>query len=198
MQVETFECQETASEPIEASEEAIGLINKLGLKGQQSLVSPNPNLPSAETRSPYRLMTAEERFVYLTLCPERTSIEEYDDGPIPLRVLQIGSHAKDIGVGNTLQVWHRAAPVVKDPVLVASDESKSSFYRGKTLYNSDKIWILARWGEELDTFALLMEKATAIVRERLAAEAKSAMHAVENMTFAQICKIGHSICVEVH
>ena len=43
MKVETFECQETAAEPIEMAEEAINLIEEMGLEGQQSLVGKDKN-----------------------------------------------------------------------------------------------------------------------------------------------------------
>jgi hypothetical protein len=192
MQVETFECQETAAEPIEASEEAIAIIRAMGLKGQEQLVSPCQR-SGRETRSPYRLMTAEERFVYLTLCPERTKIEDYADGPIPLRILQIGSHAKEIGVGEMLQVWHRSVPAVKDPVLVASGETYLSSY----ISSSTKFWILGRWGEELEAFSTLINRAVVVARERLIYEAAQMTHKAENMTFGEMVKIGPGINIEM-
>lgn len=186
MRVETFECQETAAEPIEASEEAIEIINKLGLKGQQSLVSKNEE-SGRQTRCPYRLMTQEELFVYATLCPKRTVLTDYEDGPIPLRVLQIGAHAAELELGKQLEVWHRAVPEVKDPVLVASN---STYIPSGGVHSFEKFWILARWGEELDTFAILTQKAADIVRERLVAAAEAAVNSARSMPIAELVKLG--------
>ena len=40
MQVETFECEEVAEQPVEVIEEAQGLVKKLGLEGQGRFYSP--------------------------------------------------------------------------------------------------------------------------------------------------------------
>src|SRR4051812_6016244 len=92
MHVETFECGEVSHEPTEASEEAIGIIEALGLQGQKTFVASRDGKMPA--RVPYRLMTAEEVAVYATLCPVAKCIRDYDSSPIPLRVLQIAAHAK--------------------------------------------------------------------------------------------------------
>lgn len=85
MLVETFELEEVAEQPPELEAEAVALIEKLGLDGQQ-------------TRIPYRKMTEEETFVYGILCPMRTPLKKYKEGPIPLRVLQVAAHATDVGM----------------------------------------------------------------------------------------------------
>lgn len=156
MQVETFECVETASEPIEASEEAIGLIESLGLAGQKELICKPEEKPS--TRCPYREMTAEEAFVYGVLCPDKSPLGKYKASPIPLRVLQIAAHANSLGIFKDLEVWDRESVTVKDPVLVA--------YNGDRYKWDRKLFILARWGEELETFATLLKRAVAIKREQ--------------------------------
>jgi len=149
MQVETFECQETAAEPIEASEEAIGLIEELGLDGQKSLVCKQES--GHEVRCPYREMTAEERFVYGVLCPKEYRLAVYKATPIPLRVLQVASHAKSLGIFDDLMVWDKEDVEVKDPVLVANI--------GESWSSARKVFILARWGEELEAFATLLRQA---------------------------------------
>lgn len=152
MLVETFECQETAEEPIEAAEEAIGLIESLGLEGQKTLLSPKEQL-----RSPYRKIRKDETFVYRTICPVEVSLAQYEASPIPLRVLQIAAHAKSLNLYKGFWVWSQAG-AEKDPVLVASDKEKD--------WDKGEIYILARWGEELETFAVLLERAVEMVRKK--------------------------------
>lgn len=184
MNVETFECAETAAEPIEATEEAVGLIEQLGLAGQKEMMRPKTaEVPAA--RWPYREITAEEVFVYQTLCPESTKIEAYAGGPIPLRVLQIAAHAKSVKPTTRLMVWHRALPGVKDPVLVAEF--------GRYDWSTDNRYILARWGDELETFAVLMKRAAEAARERLISEVETLLAQVKACAFSDIIKAGPNI-----
>lgn len=163
MQVETFECAETAAEPIEASEEAIRLIDEMGLKGQSALLSKQDG--KRDSRCPYREIRADERFVYRTICPQETEIDRYSVSPIPLRVLQIASHARSLGLFKRMTVWSQEDATVKDPVLVAS----TGGYDWET---GSKTFILARWGEELETFAVLLKRACSMAREHLQQKAR--------------------------
>ena len=165
--VETFECSETASEPIEATEEAVRLMEEMGLAGQMELVRPKcESRPAA--RSPYRQITEEERFVYETLCPQKVELERYAAGPIPLRVLQIASHVKSLGICKKLQVWDHSLEVVKDPVLVG-------LVGGSYEWEVKSRLILARWGDVLETFSTLRKQALAMRRERLTDQARNIM-----------------------
>lgn len=175
VQVESFECVETASEPIEATEEVKALIEELGLDGQLERISKDKN--GNVKRSPYREMTEEETFVYQELCPEKSKIENYTATPIPLRVLQIAAHAKQVIPGCRLIVWDKAKHDVKDPVLVAET--------GKE-YSTDKRFILARWGDELETFSTLMSRAISAKRMRLISELKSKALAAESLSESEI------------
>ncbi len=157
MKVETFECVETAAEPIEACEEALALIEQLGLEGQQELTVKKDS--SRDSRCPYREMTAEEAFVYGVLCPQSVKLKEYKATPIPLRVLQIAAHADSLGMFKEFDVWDRVSVAVKDPVLVAYAPNKRSSWRNDT-------YILARWGEELETFSTLLKRAIEMKREQ--------------------------------
>lgn len=157
MQVETFECTETASEPIEAGEEAIALIESLGLNGQKALIG-NDDKSTRDTRSPYREMRRDEQFVYSMLCPEKVAVDEYDAAPIPLRVLQVMAHAKSLGLFKSFEIWDKESVAVKDPVLVAIDGER---------WNSQATrYILARWGEVLESWPTLLAQAFAIFNEK--------------------------------
>lgn len=179
VQVETFECQETASEPIEISEEAAALIGALGMTGQEKfLVNENEKVVA---RCPYRLMTEEEVAVYKTLCPSAVRIKDYDAAPIPLRVLQIAAHAaRVIEKKHRMMIWDKDKHEIKDPVLVAEV--------GEYDWRPDGVYILARWGSELDTFATLAQMASKMVRERLIAEAKALAEYFEATTDMAVLK----------
>jgi hypothetical protein len=176
MHVETFECQETAAEPIEATEEAVRLMEEMGLAGQMELVRPKTDETFA-ARSPYRLITAEEQFVYSTLCPEKVRFERYNAGPIPLRVLQIAAHFKTLQLHKRLEVWDKVSSLVQDPVLVAHAHDEYE-------WNGDKrrTWILARWGEVLEAFSVLRKQAVAVHRESVIASAVSLVKRAECAT----------------
>jgi len=150
--VETYEVDSTHPEVDEA---ANALVEQLGLDGQKVYTNPDTG-----SRCPYRTMTADEDFAYRILCSVHTPVEKFDAEPMPLRVLQVLAHAKDIGVFECFEVWHPARPM-KDPVLVGvmpGDKYRTTRY------------ILARWGAELDEFPALMQKALKAHRERLIAD----------------------------
>lgn len=183
MQVETYECVETASEPIEATAEAIALMEELELDGQKQLVSPAESKSGGGSRCPYREITSEERFVYRTMCPVSINIARYNAAPIPLRVLRIASHANSLGLFKRLMIWDHETVTVKAPVLVA-------FTGGEYEWIDNRCFILARWGEELETFATLLKRAVISARERLTNEAESLVKIVQATTDAQIIAAG--------
>lgn len=172
MQVETFECSETAAEPIEATEEAVRIIEELGLAGQMELVTKRPD--NRDQRCPYREMLEEEVFVYGVLCPQRRSLADYKASPIPLRVLQLAAHATSLGLFNRLEVWDRANAEEKDPVLVA--------HTHKEYESGNKRFLLARWGEVLEPLAVLMKRAVESRRAALMEDARDLVKKIENAT----------------
>lgn len=182
MQVETFECVETASEPIEASEEALSLIESLGLDGQKQLTVASPSGFAA--RFPYRQITVDEMFAYKSLCPVEVELSRYNNSAIPLRVLQIAAHAKSLNFLHKLCVWDRESAAVKDPVLIG--------YQKHPQYDwmNGPAFILARWGEELETFPVLLKRAISSVRERLAGEAEKLVLKLKASTDSEILKAG--------
>lgn len=156
MMVETFE-QHVERHP-EACEEAAKLIAELGLEGQATLTSPDEEA----TRCPYRQWHADECEVYQLLCPSTDTVESYDCDTIPLRVLQVLSHAKSLGIYEGFKVLHAASPVIKDPVLVGIPNGQA--------WSNTKWHLLARWGAELDEFPVLVAKASKIKAEKVRAK----------------------------
>jgi hypothetical protein len=167
MLVETYECHETAAEPIEACEEAVSIMESLGLDGQKELLRKDEN--NVTRRLPYREMTADEQFVYRLLCPVAAELKEYRSSPIPLRVLQVAAHAQQTGQFRNLVVWDRGSAAVKDPVLVGMKPSATS----PNYSWNDTPFILARWGEELEAFATLLKRAIATKRDQLCVQVRS-------------------------
>lgn len=98
------------------------------------------------------MMTAEEANVYGQLLPRHEALKAYGAGPIPVRVLQVASHALSLSFFDHLQVWHSAG-AEKDPVLVGC-----AGRWGEDLY------LLARWGDELEAFPVLAKKAAKLIR----------------------------------
>jgi len=144
MQVETFEQTEISAETGEAGDSAkqIALIIQLGLIGQTKLTKD-------DSICPYRRMTISEQKIYETIFTSKTKVEEYESGPIPLRVLQIIADAKKYPQIGILHIWHEADAAIKDPILVGHDQYK--------------YWILARWGDALAPFEELIIRAGKII-----------------------------------
>ena len=155
MLVETFEqTEETATGKDSClDEKAAELIEKLGLEGQKALASPK----NSDVRCPYREMSIEELCVYTALFPEKIEIKHYDRGFIPVRVLQVAAHADNIGTYGQIQIWcERTMP--RDPLLVGRI--------GTSDWNA-KYHILARWGDALESFEVLKERAKKIMAEEI-------------------------------
>lgn len=149
MNVETYEVPEVMHDgSTECEAEAAALIESLGLEGQQSLIKKN-----SDVRAPYRKMTLEEKTVYKAILPRSVALAKYSDGVIPLRVLQVAAHAKELY--DHVQVWCPENADDPDPLLVGLNG---------TDYSPRETFILARWGEVLVPFAELSKKACDMIR----------------------------------
>lgn len=152
MQVETFEQTEVVGGKLEAetSTEAFELIAQLGLSGQEKLLSKGEG--GVTTRSPYRVMTKTEFRVYECLYPDKVELAQYHASMIPLRVLQVAAHAKSLNIYKGIYVWCELGRPT-DPVLVGE------FVPDPVYPHSTVSHILARWGDALESFDVLYEKA---------------------------------------
>lgn len=164
MQVETYELTEVVAQTVEQSEECKQLIASMGLSGQEQFYA-QPDKPAC----PYRKLTAQEHIVYRAILSQETPIGKYSDGPIPLRVLQIGAHAVET-LGCDLVVFHPANADVKDPLLLGKVKISSYEFH---------YYLLARWGEELEEFSVLAERAKKIIAAQLKASYLKAKHELE-------------------
>lgn len=158
MNVQTFE-QELERHP-EACDEARRLIEELGLAGQQATTT------ESGPRCPYRQWKMREQIVYELLCPTREDVKNYEADSIPLRVLQVLSHAKSLGIYEAFKINSAANPAIKDPVLLGVPNGEQ--------WDASKWHLLARWGDELDEFPIMERKAAAIHKQKLILEASKA------------------------
>lgn len=177
MEVETFECEEAVCEGEKATEEALELIDKLGLDGQKTYYQ-GENEEKPAKCCLYHFMTKEEQAVYRALCPRTVALKDYESGPVPIRVLQVAAHVADTGLGK-LEVWCPKDATDPDPILVAQLPSKAPY-------------LLARWGPVLEEFAVLKAKA----RERLIALRQGALQRIRSEMEKDLISI--EACVDLH
>jgi hypothetical protein len=170
MKIQTYEIEETSSEiaTLAADGEAMQIIDSLNLVGQLGLTN-----KETDTRFPYRKMTKAEREVFGVICPYKTRIENYSDGLIPVRVLQVAAHAAATQHCDWLEIWHPESSDIKDPFLVGRIGSKQS--NGYT----DSFYLLARWGEELLPFEQMEAIAQKIKARQLVAKLKGILAEVQ-------------------
>jgi hypothetical protein len=162
MQVETYEQTEVTSEGIPDNDaEAIQLIERLGLKGQQTLIGSGGT--SAPAVIPFRKVTAEECDTYALLFPEVVEVEDYKASPIPIRVLQVIAHCRELGLH--MVVWYPSdAEKRDDPILVGYQERGQ---HGPRYLDRRKALLLARWGDALKPLQELKREAVEIARQRI-------------------------------
>lgn len=153
MVVETFEVEEVASQ--ETNQEHLNLLKELGLDSQLEL-SNNSDKPF-----PFREMKRDEQYIYGILCSSVYTVEKYQRSTIPYRVLAIYKLALDYGF-TKFEIWDTEEQAIKDPVLVA--------YKGDTKY------ILARWGEHLDSLEVLSKEALKVANQKLKSNLKKIMN----------------------
>ncbi len=146
MQIETYEVEEIKGEMgiMAADSESIELMQKMGLSKQLDLTN-----PETATRFPYRLMTPLEHKVFKFIFHEQSKFEEYDGGLIPLRILQVAAHVRDMTPSpiKKLMVWHTGV-AKEDPLLI-----------GHTSDYGGTFYLLGRWGDALESFDALIVKA---------------------------------------
>lgn len=170
MMIETYEAEELSMDqtPAEQDAEALKLIEELGLEGQQSLVTKKAD--GRSVRCPYPELTASEVAVYKCLYPEEIAAKAYKNGPIPVRVLQVIGHARELF--DEVLVWGPKS-FDPDPVLVGR--------KGKD--SAKKYFLLARWGEALQPYHDLAAKAVVEMRQKIKTDLEEAISTAQgNLT----------------
>ncbi|QDT41091.1 hypothetical protein Pan241w_11500 [Gimesia alba] len=176
MLVETYETPEVDEQgTVECEAEALELIESLDLEGQRELTRQTED--GEVKRVPYPKVTKEQGVVIQAVCPKETKLNEYSDQAIPLRILQVAAHAKDLF--DYLVVWHPENADEKDPYLIGCN--------GESWSSSRELYLLARWGEELLPWGEMVTKAGALIRGKrltklreIVSLAKAAIEATES------------------
>jgi hypothetical protein len=147
MKIETYEQEQQINEigQLAADGEYAILVEQLGLTGQKTFLDDDgsPSVPVF----PYPRLTEEQKRVFEYHCPLKTKLKEYRSEVIPVRVLQVASHAESCRFLKTLWVWHPKYANL-DPVLIGTTGT----------YDSEP-YLLARWGAVWKDFAQLKEEA---------------------------------------
>ncbi len=160
IQVETFEIEDAKHGELSQmafDAEAAELVEKLGLSGQKLIQN-----PETLTRCPYPMAEKEQVLVYRALNAETCKPEDYSLDAIPVRVMQVLAHAKDLKFFTSFAIWYPKSARVEDPVLVGLRTWKPP---GST-WDSTDTYILARWGRMLLPFEKLQDMALKTMRGR--------------------------------
>ena len=108
--------------------------------------------------------TKEESAVYSIICPQHntyTKEEILKQRDIPERIKEIVELTGERFY--KFEVWEAESHEIKDPIILGREKDP------KNLEYSwhDKHYLLGRWGQELESFKTLKEKAYAILRKRI-------------------------------
>lgn len=178
MDIEVYDEREVNSATLtkECDAEALALLAELGLTQQVS---------EAGTRIAYPKPTADQAFVMEVLFPTATKLQRYDAGSIPLRVLkEIKTYRAD-NPSHLLIVRHSPPAMVKDPILLAWTGNKAHEWLAEQPSGQwDSMRLIARWGDALDSWATLAERAADVMTARTLEKLSSIVAQCEQMQAA--------------
>ena len=123
------------------------------------------NAETQEQGLAFKKLTKEEGAVYSVLCPsKRERIEAKDilaNPDIPERVKEIVEMTKDRF--RKYDIWDAESYTVKDPILIGRQAQTNDNSKYEWM---DEQFLLARWGEELEAFPVLYEKAKTMIKKQ--------------------------------
>lgn len=139
----------------EPDTEALDLIHELGLKRQ---------LNENGSRVAYPSLTEDQILIIRTLFSQATRLEDYDAGAIPLRVLKEIRSYKAENPSHRLVICHAPPAQIKDPILLSCSSPYS--YVDTSMDTFDGKRLIARWGDGLEAWDVLLARAQAIMRTK--------------------------------
>jgi len=180
--VETFLMEETVELTYdqEKLDKWNGLVEELGLLGQEKLVEPD------KSPVPFKFMDQTLYNIAETLCPARTELKFYDEMPIPLEIMElvamsirenyftkieIWSDSKDkdpfaIGIAEFYYVrnsnWNSVDDLIfktKEAAQVHCDKYEIEDYCVSQRYSDTKYYLIGKWGDVKESFEALKVKA---------------------------------------
>jgi len=122
------------------------------------------NAETQEQLLQFAKFNKEQAGVYGVLCPTKSTLTAEQiaaDVDIPERVKEIVEMTKDRFY--KFEVWESDLYEVKDPILIGREKSKE---KDQQYDWYDKHFLLARWGEELDSFSNLKKKAIEVLTKK--------------------------------
>ena len=124
---------------------------------------------TTEQKLDFSLFTKEQAGVYGVICPHRDVIDQEKilEYPLPDRVKDLVKLIQVNPIYHKYEVWHSDAYEIKDPILVG----RVCDPKNPTYSWNDKYYLISRWGEELQPFNELKNKAIAFIKEHSIAEA---------------------------
>lgn len=149
IQVEIYDERELnpATLTREDDAEALAIIAELGLSKQTH---------EDGVRIAYPKPTVDQSFTMSVLFPQKSKLEDYDAGTIPLRVLKELRSYRAEHPDHRLYVLHAPPAVVRDPVLIACD-NVNAWNDGPS-----QCRMIARWGDALAPWGELLGEAKKI------------------------------------
>ena len=158
MQVETYTTNvgDNEASRLCQSAEYVERIESSNLEGQKKLIDPN----NVEVFN-FKAATREQHLICKTLFPQVHLVETFALELIPGEVLDVVKKAQESKAFDRIEVWSTPYAIVSDPVLMGVKKQK-----GKYGFDEEHFFILARWGEKLQTFAELRSAAVKIWLEK--------------------------------
>ncbi len=145
---------------LEDDERALALIDEMGLTGQQQINTPSSGamitIDSDEpVRNGFEKVSRMQQIVINNLFPTHCEIEKYDNGCIPLRVLETARECRKLFT--YVYVCYAPPAELVDPILVAVNKEWSTWSSsvGKDAF------MIARWGDALMSWVDLFAEAKA-------------------------------------
>lgn len=153
MQVQELYDVEVENQAPDYNAEAVKILEELGLTAQLDLYKKNDETKQHEPSFPFTIASNEQLFVYKSHFPKTVPLEEYNE-LMPFRVLEILKLAKESNKFTFFQVWTTGSGSYRnDPVLVGV------ITEGEGWSTVAKFYLLACWGDALESYAVLKQKA---------------------------------------
>ena len=117
------------------------------------------NAETQEQGLAFGKLKAEEKAVYGLLCPQQNTCTAEQialDKDIPDRIKELVEKTKDRFY--KYEIWEATSSENKDPIIIGREQTKDTDGKLRESWY-DLQYFLGRWGEELDGFATLKEKA---------------------------------------
>lgn len=171
MAIETYLLEENADviTDVELNEEWHQKVSELELEGQKKIVSPG------KSPIPFPFMNENMLKVYSELCPVKDKVQNYQMSAIPLKALSLIALSQKEMYFDYIEIWHsntKPDPIAVGSLIPEADKTKT--------WNAQK-YIIARWGDELESFPELAKKAMDIWKQRTLLKCREKFVEMEDM-----------------